>query len=849
VKEEGEAFVGRVELLRRLRSALDAARKGHGGVWLLAGEPGGGKSSALERFLQSARGVGVELFGARCRKPEWQSPLGPWLEIGQQIQRGARGLLMTEQPELSPTLPVRVSQPGLGANAARLRLLDQLSASLVDVAAWQTRVIWLDDLHLCDPLSLALLAYLAADLGNRRVLVIATLDEREMSDPARKYLSRLSRLRETQRFSLPGLSREEIDEYLCAALGRKVQRGLAERLLGITCGNPFLLVECVAQLRKQGRPLEDTVPLVAGLPSTSGGAVQLRLQALDPRCLSVLSTASVLGPEFSVSVLSRAIDLPKVALGEALDRARAEGLIERDRSDPDRAWFVHDLIRTAIYQSLPRSHRVKLHAAIVGALEQDVAGGLGPWGALAFHGYKTMLAEFSDRTERYARLAAADANARCAYEQAAWFVQMAVEARSWTGSGDDLQTGELLLELLRAEIATGRLASAGRALSRLERIAIVRGAPQLLAKAVLGSPAALLSQSFGAHPAPSLEGALRGLPLREKALRARLLGAIASCHDHPLSPDTRQRMADEAWQLASESGERSAARAAVRAGMHALRGPDQLHALLHKTDLLSSSPELGGDPELALDASELRYVACLTLGDAAALGRELDAIGKFAEQLHDPLRHWHAGRVRLERDLWRGRWEGARDRLHAQRIQGRRLFGSMAEFFHAVELFQWARLRGNAAHYRAADSERLERDARRAGATFNSAFALFMAQAGRLDDARRRFAALAAANFDDIAGSVDRLEPLSYLAELATVLEDRPRAQRIYDLLLPYAGLNAVAGLGWYLGSIAHYLGMLAATLDQPVVARAHFEAAAATHEQLGAMPMLSQTREALERL
>jgi hypothetical protein len=264
---------------------------------------------------------------------------------------------------------------------------------------------------------------------------------------------------------------------------------------------------------------------------------------------------------------------------------------------------------------------------------------------------------------------------------------------------------------------------------------------------------------------------------------------------------------------------------------------------------LSSSPELASDPELALDASELRYVACLTLGDAPALARELDAIGKFAEQLHDPLRDWHVGRMRLERDLWRGRWEGARDRLHAQRIQGRRLFGSMAEFFHAVELFQWARLRGNATPYRAADSERLERDARRQGAIFNSAFALFVAQAGRLDDARRRFAALAHANFDDIAGSVDRLEPLSYLAELATLLEDRPRAQRIYDLLLPHAELNAVAGLGWYLGSISHYLGLLATTLDQPVMARTHLEAAVITHERLGAMPMLSQTREALERL
>ncbi len=79
-------------------------------------------------------------------------------------------------------------------------------------------------------------------------------------------------------------------------------------------------------------------------------------------------------------------------------------------------------------------------------------------------------------------------------------------------------------------------------------------------------------------------------------------------------------------------------------------------------------------------------------------------------------------------------------------------------------------------------------------------------------------------------------------ALVAARLADRPRASALYGLLAPYNAQFVFAfGVAW--GAVAHYLGLLAATLDRFEEAEAHFAAAAATHERIGAPTWLARTR------
>jgi len=121
--------------------------------------------------------------------------------------------------------------------------------------------------------------------------------------------------------------------------------------------------------------------------------------------------------------------------------------------------------------------------------------------------------------------------------------------------------------------------------------------------------------------------------------------------------------------------------------------------------------------------------------------------------------------------------------------------------------------------------------------------ALIASDLGLQDAARKAFEDLAAGGF---AFPVDakRTLTLSYLAEVCTRFGDVERAERLYELLLPYRDLAVIAPVATVCcGSAARYLGMLAGTLGDWTAAEKHFVAALAMDEQLQAWPWLAHTK------
>src|SRR5262249_43792427 len=137
-------FVGRERELAELASALDVARSGHGGLYLLSGEPGIGKTRLAERCAEGAAARGFAVLWGRCWAGGGAPTYWPWVQVLRAAVRGpdatnlvhAAGRFVAQLGQLAPELA-----PGPGAGAwtdlpfetpdqARLVLFDAVHAVL-----------------------------------------------------------------------------------------------------------------------------------------------------------------------------------------------------------------------------------------------------------------------------------------------------------------------------------------------------------------------------------------------------------------------------------------------------------------------------------------------------------------------------------------------------------------------------------------------------------------------------------------------------------------------------------------------------------------------------------------------
>ena len=194
VETPRSAFVGRERELAELVGGLDDAFAGRGRLFLLAGEPGIGKSRLAEELIAQARARGARVLVGRCWEAggapaywPWVQSLRPYLRdtdaesLRSQLREGAADVarLLPELRDLLADLP---PAPPLESEGARFRLFDSMTAFLKSVAAARPLVLVLDDLHAADEPSLLLLQFVARELGESRLLDRRRVPRRR-SDP------------------------------------------------------------------------------------------------------------------------------------------------------------------------------------------------------------------------------------------------------------------------------------------------------------------------------------------------------------------------------------------------------------------------------------------------------------------------------------------------------------------------------------------------------------------------------------------------------------------------------------------------------------------------------------------
>jgi len=486
------AFVGREAELSVLGVGLERALEGRGGMFLLSGEAGIGKTRLAEEAAAEARNRGFSVLWGRSTQAEGAPPYWPWVQI---LRSLLKGLGDTEFARLAGPGLVEVLTvvPQIGARfrdvpaplnedaGARFASYDSIVQLLVEAAARQPMLLVLDDLHWADTPSMLLLQLLAGSLPQARIAVVGTYRDRELAagHPLRTHPADFLRRGETAQIPLAGLREPEIRVLVRGLTGFQPARDVVERLQAQTGGNPFFLNELSRLL---GSADEGGRWHGGAVPRGVEAVLRRRLDALSVECRSLLETASVAGYELELAPLAAATGIPLRRLLDLLDEALVNGVLrERDGGYE----FMHGLVRDTVYEGLSTARRAELHGLLGHALEEESGDGADAALAMLAHHFAEAATVDPDQRARaleYSAAAGRRALSELAYEEAAALFQLALNVAS---TGKPGERAELLLDLGRARYLAGDVSAAISAAHEVGRLADHLDDRELRARAAL----------------------------------------------------------------------------------------------------------------------------------------------------------------------------------------------------------------------------------------------------------------------------------------------------------------------------------------------------------------------------
>ncbi len=444
-------FVGRSEELAALLRQLEEAASGRGGLVMLAGEAGVGKTRLARELCEIARQRGAVVLWGACYEGDWQPPYGPWLEaLGQctlsldsELLQNALGPgaspLAQLVPEIRRECLDRPAPAQLTSEEERFRLHDAVSQFLLAVAREKPVLLVLDDLHWADPDSLRLLRHVLQFLARARVLIVGIYRDLEIELAPRHLLgdtlALIKREADYRRLTLRGLAYEDVNAYLSLVLGGNFPKTFAEVIYRETNGNPFYMREIVAHLIEERNIRQSIAPdwgtpdfSVLRMPPSIREVVNHRLAHLSSDTATVLRFASAFTRGFTLEVLQALTGMPEDNILASLDEALRAGFIRSTASTAATYDFEHAIVRHTIYGEWNPDRRVRLHRRVAHALERVYAGREKEHAAeLAAQYHASVGLGGASKGIPYALVAAEQARAASAPAQAVAYLRMARE--------------------------------------------------------------------------------------------------------------------------------------------------------------------------------------------------------------------------------------------------------------------------------------------------------------------------------------------------------------------------------------------------------------------------------------
>jgi len=389
---ERPPFVGRESEMEALRGWWERAMQGRGGMVLIGGEAGVGKTRLIEEFAATVRWSGGMVARGRCYEPERMLPYQPLVEILRDLilQEGhaapalpawVRNELTRLVPELgtSPFQPPASSDPH--QSERQTILFHAIATFLHHFASRTPLLIVLEDLHWATDSMLAAIHYLVRQMVKMHALSIGTFRSEEVVEKPTltAMAAELGRDGLAQFLTLERLSLDAISELVRRTT--QDQAGLAQRLYAHTEGNAFFAIETLRALAE--------APLPAGplpVPGNVRSLIESRLRHLSAPAREWITCAAVAGRTFDFDLVCCAQGVDEDTALEAMDELLRQGFLREGSGFGGRDdEFVHHLVQEVVYTGIHHRRRRRLHRLIGQAMECLCADRLAVAGDLAFH--------------------------------------------------------------------------------------------------------------------------------------------------------------------------------------------------------------------------------------------------------------------------------------------------------------------------------------------------------------------------------------------------------------------------------------------------------------------------------
>jgi DNA-binding CsgD family transcriptional regulator len=801
------AFVGRGRELDALAARLAAQGRPAGGVLLISGPAGIGKTRLVDEAVR--RADGREIVRGYC-PAETAPPLWPWRTA---LKRA--GVEIAREPDIEPA----------AAKSALFAVLARMSDALI--AMGPLRVV-LEDLHWADAASLHLLAHIAAVAGGTGLAIIGTVRSPAGQNAAVR-LADLGRYGAVT-LTLAPFTVDEVAELVDSAAAPDVHKR--------TGGLPLL----VAAVRA-GYASADLAVVVSGL-----------LAALTPTQRVIIEAAAVLGENVDEHILAVVVagrsgppaspaSWHDEGVADALAAAWRGGLVTVDAAT--RCYrFAHALVRDGIVDRLDPAAARALHRAAALALESSADADRA--GRIAMHWRHAGTDPGTRRAAaQWARRAAANARAARAYDDSARLLSEALADLS-AADGDSVERAEVLIELAHAEYLAGRYdrcleccVDAADAAAGSDRGDLVARSALVLQNVTYPQAAEVLSRLCQ-----------RALTYRrlEVDLRARVLAQLATVEADSGRVARAEGLARESLALAAQSGDPLAEIEAAHAREMTLVHPDDTAERMRLGDLVADRAETLGQPLAALMGHEWRIHAGYMSARFDVVDAAVTAIERLARTSALPLAQWHLHRLYAARTLLTGHFAESADHSRRAFAIAHDSGDVIAMSMHFAHGLRMAVIRGEPACVPDGYFEALA--AAPSMPILDVERANLLALTGSLREAR--------GTYDTLCGLLPfPAEHQAWPAVLIQMVQliqrfgDAPTAEIVYRQLLPFRPYPGALGTStvFFMGTISRNLGELAEIFGDRATATELLREALPRNRTIGARPDVALTSLGLARL
>ena len=672
-------LIGRSSELALLTKALTEAGNGAGRTVFLSGEGGVGKTRVASAAAEEAAKRGWNVAFGRSYAVETGIPYALFSDALlpslrkldpstlSVLTRGGSAELAYLFPALASGSERERAGAGIDPSDLKARLLWNFSQFLGRYAAKQPLCIVLENLQWADASSLELFHFVARQMKEQRIALIATYNDTEGdTNPALRTTEQsLVRLGIATRCRLEPLSQPEVAEVLQAAFSVDPGsiRPFTALLFGWTRGNPFFVEETLKSLVESGA-LQFADGHWRGwevealhLPPTIRDAVAGRLDRLSPAAREIANLAAVIGTSVPFNRLHAVSSAGESELAVLLDELSAQRILEeRDGAGGATYDFAHPILQQVTYNALGGARARLLHARVGEALETFYGNrAMAHAGELALHFSRAHT--FAPKAVRYLNEAGRSALAAYANREAASHLGSALEQIE--ASGEDVpERDDIVRNLARARQRLGDYESAISLWAITREKAIAEGDLSGLASIEhrMGLACYWSGRNEDAltHFAAGLEAA-RGVS--DAAVVVRLHLAKGICLQDLGRLDASKAEVENALAAAEESGDQALLARAHRALLllHAWSGPASL-AREHGEKALQLAVTLG-DSMLAWTAHWGMGLLAGLMGEAPAVAAHVEECERLEEQLRSPLLPLWTAEISIQYATAMGDWD------------------------------------------------------------------------------------------------------------------------------------------------------------------------------------------------